>query len=119
MHILMLCYSMSKVNKVVLCSVLGKHVFLFILMSMFVMLYVSDMHTYRISKVNKVVPCSVLGKHVFLLILMSMLYVSDTHTHLEAVPQYVKSEQGRSLQCFGKTRVSVNTYVNVCNLIRP
>ena len=43
MHILMLCYSRSKVNKVVPCSVLGKHVFLSIHMSM---LYVSDMHTY-------------------------------------------------------------------------
>ena len=27
-HILMLCYSMSKVNKVVPCNVLGKHVFI-------------------------------------------------------------------------------------------
>ena len=86
---------------------------LLIRMSMIVMLYVSDIHTYRTSKVNNVVPSSVFGKHVLLSILMSMLYVSDTHTHLEAVPQHVKSEQGRSLQCFGKTRVSVDTYVNV------
>ena len=47
-----------------------------------------------------------------------MLYISDTHTNLEGVPQHVKSE-GRSLQRFGRTRVSVNTYVNVCNVIRP
>ena len=44
---------------------------------------------------------------------MSMLYVSDMHAYLDAVLQQVKSEQGRPLQCFGKTRVSVDTYVNV------
>ena len=38
-----MCYSMSKVNKVGPCSILGKHVFLSIFMSM---LYVSDMHAY-------------------------------------------------------------------------
>ena len=50
---------------------------------------------------------------MFLSVLMSMLYVSDMHTYLDAVLQHVKSEQGRSLQCFGKTHVSVDTYVNV------
>ena len=69
-------------------------------------------------KSEQVVPSIVLRTHVFLLILMSMLYISDTHTNLEGVPQHVKSE-GRSLQCFGRTRVSVNTYINVCNVIRP
>ena len=50
---------------------------------------------------------------MFLWVLMSMLYVSDMHTYLDAVLQQVKIEQGRSLQCFGKTRVSDDTYVNV------
>ena len=42
-HILMLCYSMSKVNKVVPCNVSENTCLLSISMSM---LYVSDMHTY-------------------------------------------------------------------------
>ena len=46
---------------------------------------------------------------MFLSVLMSMLYVSDMHTYLDT---HVKSEQGRSLQRFGKIRVSVATYVN-------
>ena len=50
---------------------------------------------------------------MFLSILMSMFYVSDMDSYRDAVLQHVKSEQGRSLQCFGKPRVSVDTYVNV------
>ena len=108
MHILMLCYSRSKVNKVVPCSVWENTCFQ----------YVSEMHTYLDAvlqhvKVNKVGPCSILGTHVFLSIFMSMLYVSDMHAYLDAVLQQVKSEQGRSLQCLGKICVSIDTYVNV------
>ena len=41
---------------------------------------------------------------------MSIFYVSDMDSYLLAVPQHGKSEQGRSQLCFGKTRVSVDTF---------
>ena len=90
--------------------------FLSILMSTF---YVSDMDSYLLAVLQHVkseqgsFPAVFMEKHVFLSILMPMLYVSDMHAYLDAVLQQVKSEQGRPLQCFGKTRVSVDTYVNV------
>ena len=63
------------------------------------------MTSLKIVSIVKVVPCSVCLK-------------KRDMTYLDAVLQHVKSEQGRYLQCVGKTRVSVNTYVNVCNVIR-